>query len=78
MQVFNKHIIECPEHGLFASPDYWPCPFCFEKEHIKEGPMCWNSTMIEWKGEERTLTLDYIPSDDPKWQQPFVFFRRVA
>jgi hypothetical protein len=78
MKILNQHIIECPEHGLFASPDYWPCPFCFHKEHIKRGPMCWTTTFITWKGEERSLTLDYIPTDDEEYNKYAFVFRRTT
>lgn len=75
MQIANKHILECPEHGLFYSPDYWPCPFCFNKEHIKEGPACWNTTVIDWKGRQRSLTLAYVPTDDQTYGS-FVIYKR--
>lgn len=76
MTIPTADIHECPEHGLFANPDYWPCPFCFPKEPIQKGPMAWSSTSCIWKGEERHLTLNYRPTADPEFQNYAFYFRR--
>lgn len=75
MTIENKHIIDCPEHGLFWSPNYKPCPQCYCDDPILEGPMCWSTTFIQWKDEERPLTLAYRPSLDPTFK-PYVLLRQ--
>lgn len=76
MTIRNSDILDCPQHGLFHSPDYWPCPFCFSKEPIKEGPPAWSTTFIMWKGLERVLTLYYVPTLDLSWAHYVIYQRK--
>ena len=48
---------------------------CYCDNPIEFGPMMWSTTFIQWKGEERSLTLAYRPSNDPSYQR-FIYLRK--